>query len=95
MTNKKDKTYVGIITVTCTAPKGCLPRKQIFQVGYVSDTDTPESREEAVQLQIMQFKKVLNQKMPNIPMTITAELEIIEVLYLYVPQNTKANVFDK
>ena len=33
--------------------------------------------------------------MPNIPMTITAELEIIEVLYLYVPQNTKANIFDK
>lgn len=91
----KDKTYVGIITVTCTAPKGCRPRKQIFKIGYVNDKDIPEEREEAVKLQLLEFKKAFERKMPNIPITITAELDIQEVLYLYVPQDTKANVFDK
>lgn len=91
----KDKTYVGIITVTCTAPQGYRPRKHSYKVGYVSTTNTKKSKEEAVALQVNQFKKLFAKQMPEVPLTITGKIELQEVTYLYVPNTTTAKVLDK
>lgn len=91
----KDKAYVGIITVTCTAPQGYRPRKHSYKVGYVSTTNTKKSKEEAVALQVNQFKKLFAKQMPEVPLTITGRIELQEVTYLYVPNTTTAKVLDK
>lgn len=91
----KDKTYVGIITVTCTAPKGFRPRKHSYKVGYVSTTNTKKKKEEAVALQVNQFKELFAKQMPEVPLTITGKIELQEVTYLYVPNTTTAKVLDK
>lgn len=91
----KDKTYVGIITVTCIAPQGYRPRKHSYKVGYVSTTNTKKSKEEAVALQVNQFKELFAKQMPEVPLTITGKIELQEVTYLYVPNTTTAKVLDK
>lgn len=95
MTNKEDKTYVGIITVTSIAPQGYRPRKFSYKVGYVTTTNTKKSREEAVALQVNQFKEMFAKEMPEVPLTVTGKIEIQEVAYLYVPNATSAKVLDK
>lgn len=95
MTNKEDKTYVGIITVTCTAPKDYRPRKHSYKVGYVTTTNTKKSREEAVALQVNQFKEMFAKEMPEVPLTVTGKIEIQEVAYLYVVKPTIGKVLDK
>ena len=89
------KTYVGIITVICTAPKGYRPRKYSYKVGYVTTANTKKSREEAVALQVNQFKEMFAKEMPEVPLTVTGKIEIQEVAYLYVPNATSAKVLDK
>lgn len=86
---------MGIITVTCTAPQGYRPRKHSYKVGYVTTTNTKKSREEAVALQVNQFKEMFAKEMPEVPLTVTGKIEIQEVVYLYVPNATSANVLDK
>lgn len=95
MTNKEDKTYVGIITVTCTAPQGYRPQKFSYKVGYVSTTNSKKSREEAVALQVNLFKEMFAKEMPEVPLTVTGKIEIQEVAYLYEPNATSAKVLDK
>ena len=92
---KEQKTYVGIITVTCTAPQGYRPRKHSYKVGYVSTTNSKKSKEEAVALQVNQFKEMFAQQMPEVPLTITGTIEIQEVAYLYVAKPTIEKVLDK
>lgn len=91
----KDKTYVGIITVTCTAPQGYRPRKHSYKVGYVSTTNTKKSKEEAVALQVNLFKEIFAKEMPEVPLTITGKIELQEVTYLYVPKARPGKVLDK
>lgn len=88
---KEQKTYVGFITVTCTAPAGYKPRIHSYKVGYVSDRNSKKIREEAVALQVNQFKKVFAEQMPEVPMTITGKIELQEVTYLYVEKATVLN----
>lgn len=92
---KETKTYVGIITVTCTAPQGYRPRKFSYKVGYVTTTNTKKSREEAVALQVNQFKEKFAKQRPEVPMSITGKIEIQEVVYLYVAKPTIGKVLDK
>ena len=92
---KEMKTYVGIITVTCTAPQGYRPRKHSYKVGYVSTTNSKKSKEEAVALQVNQFKEMFAKQMPEVPLTITGKIEIQEVAYLCVVKPTIGKVLDK
>lgn len=73
---KEMKTYVGIITVTSIAPQGYRPRKFSYKVGYVTTTNTKKSREEAVALQVNQFKEMFAKEMPEVPLTVTGKIEI-------------------
>lgn len=92
---KEMKTYVGIITVTSTAPQGYRPRKFSYKVGYVSTTNSKKSREEAVALQVNLFKEMFAKEMPEVPLTVTGKIEIQEVAYLYEAKPTIGKILDK
>lgn len=61
----------------------------------MTTTNTKKSREEAVALQVNQFKEMFAKEMPEVPLTVTGKIEIQEVAYLYVPNATSAKVLDK
>lgn len=50
MISEEKNIYVGVITITCTAPKSSGIQKQKYKVGYVSTTDSKKQRDEAVAL---------------------------------------------
>lgn len=95
MINEEKNVYVGVITITCTAPKSSGMQKQKYKVGYVSTTGSKKQRDESVALQVNQFKEMFAKEMPEVPLTITGKIEIQEVAYLYVHKQIIGKVLDK
>lgn len=67
MINEEENVYVGVITITCTAPKSSGMQKQKYKVGYLSTTDSKKQRDEAVALHVEKFKKRMLKYCPTYP----------------------------
>lgn len=85
MTNEEQNVYVGIITITCTAPKSSGIQKQKYKIGYVSTTNSKAQKNEAVAMHVEKFKQTYAEILPDIPMTITGQIEVQKTSWLYLP----------
>ena len=85
MISEEKNIYVGVITITCIAPKSSGIQKQKYKVGYVSTTDSKKQRDESVALHVEKFKQTYAEILPDIPMKITGQIEVQKTSWLFLP----------